>query len=82
MIGLCPVRRQEVMGGKLLRGQRHSFFKEMQDLFLPYGYKLTSGGFPDEHQQVLAGEQLTAIGKNADLVIPVPNATFVLTKIK
>jgi hypothetical protein len=62
--------------------EKSSFFKEMQDMFLPYGYKVTSGGFPDEHQQILADEQLTALGKSTNLVVPVPNTTFILTKIK
>lgn len=62
--------------------EKSDLLKPVQELFTPYGYKLTSGGFPDEHQQILSSEDLTAIGKNGTLFIPVPNNTFVLTKVK
>lgn len=62
--------------------EKSDFFKSIQELFTPYGYKLSSGGFPDEHQQILSPEELTLLGKNSTLFVPVPNTTFLLTKTK
>ncbi|MES2700991.1 MAG: hypothetical protein V4649_00035 [Bacteroidota bacterium] len=61
---------------------KSDFLKQLSDLFLPYGYKLSSAGFPDEHQQVISSDQLMLLGKNGNLIIPVPTTSFVLTKVK
>ncbi len=61
---------------------RSDFLKDITALFVAYDYKVTSGGFADDHQQTVAPEMLAALGKSTGMVIPVPENFFVLTKVK
>jgi hypothetical protein len=56
--------------------------KELNGLFAPYGYTVTSGGFPDEHQQIVSTDKLMLLGKNPNLFVPVPNTFYNLVRIK
>jgi hypothetical protein len=62
--------------------ERSDFMKELSAFFAPYGYKVSSGGFPDDHQPTMEPEKLVQMGKASNLVVPLPNNYFTLTKIK
>lgn len=61
---------------------KSNLLKQLNDFFLPYGYTVASGGFPDEHQQIVSTDKLMLLHKDPNLFIPVPNTFFNLTKIK
>jgi hypothetical protein len=61
---------------------KSDFAADMAKLFAPYGYTVTHGGFPDEHQQILSLDKLMLLGKDSNMFIPVPNLYFNLTKTK
>ena len=61
---------------------KSDLLKELNAIFVPYGYKVSSGGFPDDHQPLVEPERLVQMGKPSSLVIPLPNSYFTLTKIK
>lgn len=61
---------------------KSDFTKTLNDFFLPYGYKVTANGFPDDHQQIVSRAELRSLGKPQTLFIPIPNSYFNLTKIK
>jgi len=56
--------------------------REMTQLFAPYGYKVISGGFPEEHQQIISTDKLMMLGKDPNLFVPVPNMYCKLVRIK
>lgn len=61
---------------------KSDMLKELSDLFAPYGYTVSSGGFPDEHQQLVSTDKLRLLGKDLNLFVPTPNTFINLTKIK
>ncbi len=54
--------------------------RDMNTFFAPYGYKVTSGGFPDEHQEILSTDKLLLLHKDPNLFIPIPNMYLTLIK--
>ena len=61
---------------------KSDFTKMLNDFFLPYGYKVTANGFPDDHQDIVSRSELRSLGKPESLFVPIPNSYFTLTKIK
>ncbi|GAA4462705.1 hypothetical protein GCM10023093_09850 [Nemorincola caseinilytica] len=62
--------------------EKSDMLKELQELFGPYGYTVTQGGFPDEHQQLVSTDKLMLLGKDPNLFVPAPNTFINLLKTK
>jgi hypothetical protein len=60
---------------------KSDFLNQLKALFAPYGYTITVGGFPYDHQEILSVDKLKACGKNTTLFVPIPHFYFNLTKI-
>lgn len=61
---------------------KSDFYAQLNELFKPYGYIVSSINFPEEHQQILSSDRLMLLGKNGNLFIPVPDYSLTLTKLK
>lgn len=61
---------------------KSDFMKRINTFFAPYGYKAMPGGFGTDHQAVVSVDQLMLMGRNGNLVVPIPNPYFNLEKIK
>jgi hypothetical protein len=61
---------------------KSDFYAQLNELFKPYGYTVSSINFPEEHQQILSTDRLMLLGKNGNLFIPVPDYSLTLTKLK
>ena len=54
--------------------------RDMNTFFGEYGYKVASGGFPDEHQEILSTDKLMLLHKDPNLFVPIPNMYLTLVK--
>ena len=61
---------------------KSDFTTQFDGLLKPYGYKIASIDFPEEHQQVFSADKLMVLGKNPNLFIPIPDYSISVVKIK
>jgi hypothetical protein len=61
---------------------KSDFAAQFDGLLKPYGYKIASIDFPEEHQQVFSADKLMVLGKNPNLFIPLPDYSISVVKIK
>lgn len=62
--------------------EKSDLLKDLKDFFAPYGYTVTTGGFPEEHQQIVSTDKLMLLHKDPNLFVPVPNTFVNLIKTK
>lgn len=62
--------------------EKSTLLTDLKNFFAPYGYTVTPGGFPDEHQQIVSTDKLMLLHKDPNLFIPTPNTFVNLVKIK
>lgn len=62
--------------------EKSTLLTDLKNFFAPYGYTVTPGGFPDEHQQIVSTDKLMLLHKDPNLFIPTPSTFVNLVKIK